>query len=175
MNISFLVDKQPDIDFSEVIGQWGKQNQARLVKAFGTKGGWEVWAQIDLALFLSQKFPDMELEREQTVYTDSKKRADLVLKHKASGRKQLIELKVELNATNDLLTRFQSDIAKIQTTTKEVYSQAYAVAISQTPGCYQQLEAYSGNATAGRMPWVYSLTVGSKTGPAGLFMWKLHA
>ncbi|KAJ3282211.1 hypothetical protein HK104_011040 [Borealophlyctis nickersoniae] len=59
------------------------------------KGGWEGWAQVELANRFTKKFPHTHTFREERVYADPniKRKADLFLQN--GNEKQIIELKCE--------------------------------------------------------------------------------
>lgn len=182
MSLNFLLNSgpEPDTDLSEVIYQWALRNQDRLARAFSTNRGWEVWSQIDLALFFQKKFRTVTTEREQSIYgpgTNSKgkdlekQRADLVTTTQ-SGQKQIVELKVELNAKDDLLERVQADIEKIGGPKKGTFHQSFAVAICQTEGCYNKMKAFAASEGA-NSPLVYSLKTFVAVTTAGIFISKL--
>lgn len=118
----------------------------KIAAAYNQKGGWEGWAQVEIAYLVQQKYPEVTIDREVNVYIGTKKENDFVItdKNDASKPKQVIELKCERGTQTATQFRqsFSDDIAKIDNfpigaTYKPAKS--YAVAISCTPASYKLL------------------------------------
>lgn len=99
-----------------------------LASAQGIAGGWEVWLQVELALFLKDKMGEdnINFERER-IYRefgiDSNQRCDFLISYGGAGTggydNTFIELKCQNpygkpNPLTDALKRFQSDIEKVR-------------------------------------------------------------
>ncbi|MDT0310435.1 hypothetical protein RM780_26310 [Streptomyces sp. DSM 44917] len=88
---------QPDLDelikrFVRGASAWARANDARVRAAYASDGGWEVWLEVELYLWLSEHDPDLGLAR-QNPYPGQAKRAqrgDLLI-----GDAITVELKAE--------------------------------------------------------------------------------
>ena len=109
----------PDlIDVYKIIDKWTTVTYAKVLQAYRFKGGWEGWAQIELAMGIQAKYKDITVTREVLVYEGSAERADLVLA-KAGETTHIIELKVfslwrfEEYGKTSFVNGFIEDIDKI--------------------------------------------------------------
>jgi hypothetical protein len=82
------------------IESWAKSNGAKIVQAYNMKGGWEGWAQVELAIALSRNhgwnygsFQQNVISREDHVYDGTKQESDIMLSNKLGTN--IIELKCE--------------------------------------------------------------------------------
>lgn len=107
-----------DVPIGNIINEWAHQNIARIIRAYTQKGGWEGWAQVEIAtaLYNDRNAPYADARdailattttvlREVAVYPPtrtakggiSQKRADIVVEFGAPSRREfiVIELKCE--------------------------------------------------------------------------------
>ena len=165
----------PDItDVVDRIWYWIKQSDAKvpikITTAYYQKGGWEGWAQVEIAYLVQDKYANVTIDREVNVYAGTQKENDFVItdKYDATKPKQVIELKCERGTQNATQFRqsFVDDIIKINTLPIGVAykpAKAYAVAISCTDASYKLLfeTEWEGNTvhriecTAGIWIWWY--------------------
>ncbi|THV02295.1 hypothetical protein K435DRAFT_792650 [Dendrothele bispora CBS 962.96] len=104
------------------IAKWGNDNGAKLEGAYRLKGGWEGWAQVELALVLKQMFETnnpgstIEVTREDPVYSGGTQRSDILITTRKGAQHftNMIELKCESIANAANFTRQVSeDCAKV--------------------------------------------------------------
>jgi hypothetical protein len=81
-------------DVLAMIDAWAEYRYSEISKIYLQKGGWEGWAQVELALAFSLRYEKINVFREETVYSGSNRRADLTLML-AGHQTQVVELKVE--------------------------------------------------------------------------------
>ncbi|KAL8904708.1 MAG: hypothetical protein Q9171_006953 [Xanthocarpia ochracea] len=112
---------------------------AKIAAAYNQKGGWEGWAQVEIAYLVEEKYSNVTIDREVNVYEGTAKENDFVItdNHDATKPKQIIELKTErgTQTPTEFKKSFLADIKKIQTSPidpKYKPAQAFAVAISRT-------------------------------------------
>jgi hypothetical protein len=86
----------PDVtDLLTWVQNWYTQQRFKILQIYQQKGGWEGWAQVELANGLST-LADCTCQREIMVYANNQKRADLLLTSKIStDPRQVMELKCE--------------------------------------------------------------------------------
>ncbi|OBT54824.1 hypothetical protein VE04_05699 [Pseudogymnoascus sp. 24MN13] len=77
-----------------IIGGWAIPMYPTLRQIYPQKGGWEGWMQVNIALGLTQGFPDTKTYREQSVWDGSNERVDLLLLCDGEPT-QIVELKCE--------------------------------------------------------------------------------
>ncbi|KAL8915791.1 MAG: hypothetical protein Q9172_006660 [Xanthocarpia lactea] len=119
---------------------------AKMAAAYKQKGGWEGWAQVEIAYLVQDKYPNVTIDREVNVYAGTKKENDFVITDNddATKPKQIIELKTERGTQRptEFKNSFLEDINKIQTSpidAKYKPAQAFAVAISVTDESHKLL------------------------------------
>jgi hypothetical protein len=80
----------------DLIHRWAKDNMARIHRAWGLEGGWEGWAQVELALFLKDQHApeDFLIQRECKGFKDSNDKIDICIVS-AVQHSIFIELKCE--------------------------------------------------------------------------------
>jgi len=118
----------------------------KIAAAYKQKGGWEGWAQVEIAYLVQDKYPNVTIDREVNVYTGTQKENDFVIidKNDATKPKQVVELKCErgTQTPSQFKQSFINDITKIKTLPiGAAYKPAksYAVAISCTDASYKLL------------------------------------
>lgn len=129
----------------DLIKSWAEGRVSTMQRAYCTKGGWETWAQVDLALYAEQHSKNLKFEREVMAYLTDRKdpsleRADFIVT--IDGReKQVVEFKVDLQTGSELVERFEVDIKKAQKLMNEKYkdAQVFAIAIALTKKQYDQI------------------------------------
>ncbi len=137
-------------DVVDRVGYWIQRSDekvsAKIAAAYKQKGGWEGWAQVEIAYLVEEKYPNVTIDREVNVYEGTKKENDFVITddHDATKPKQIIELKTERGTQTaaDFRKSFLADITKIQTSpidAKYKPAQAFAVAISVTEESHKLL------------------------------------
>ncbi|KAJ3992277.1 hypothetical protein F5050DRAFT_960625 [Lentinula boryana] len=112
-----VVDKNP---MMESIVEWANLNGTRLEKAYNQKGGWEGWAQVELASYLEQVFGGegvATVTREDNVYNGNDQRSDLLIttqKPNGTSFTNMFELKCESSANSgNFRTKVRADCTKI--------------------------------------------------------------
>lgn len=126
-------------DAVQLVINWGNQDwvKEKIDRAWGQKGGWEGWAQVELAMAFQDSFHDKYwVYREQNVY-NNKLEADIVLQPKNQGVPvEIIELKVQgFNLSEDaFVTAVKKDLNKIINAKGDVTGPAliWAMAITVT-------------------------------------------
>jgi hypothetical protein len=68
------------IDIYNIIDTWAAAMCPRILQAQVFKGGWEGWAQIELALGIQAKYTEIKVTREQPIYLGTRKRVDILLR-----------------------------------------------------------------------------------------------
>jgi hypothetical protein len=81
-------------DIVEIISAWAIATYPKIQAIYHQKGGWEGWAQVELAYVFTQQYPEINCFREQQVYAGTERRADMVLTHPDQVT-MVIELKTE--------------------------------------------------------------------------------
>lgn len=135
-------------DVVSIIGAWSAYHYYKIREIYWQKGGWEGWAQVELALAFTQLYPKTNTLREQTVYVGSNKRADLTLML-ANELTQVIELKVEslwqdqsAGGVTNFVTALKADIKKIDINNLDPqYRPALVYAIGLT--CRDEVNEYA--------------------------------
>jgi len=101
--------------------------------AYALKGGWEGWAQVELAIYLKGKCKGCTIEREMAVYAhNSKLLADLVITPAAGQAMDLdntaiIELKCRNVRHQDFVQKVETDLAKIDNELVAPYDKVHGV------------------------------------------------
>ncbi|WDK20912.1 hypothetical protein CGRA01v4_12201 [Colletotrichum graminicola] len=110
------------------------------------KGGWEGWAQVEIANVIKAKYSGLGVTREDGVYEGSLARSDLVLVNEASGVRNVIELKCQRGSasTNSkwIVQQVIDDAGKLQRTLKPEFRPAkcFAVGIAVTPDAIAEVK-----------------------------------
>ena len=117
---------------------------AKMAVAYGQKGGWEGWAQVEIAYLIQIKYPNVTIDREVNVYAGAQKENDFVITDNQDPRKpkQIIELKCERKTQTPAQFResFKKDIIRIDTYPISLAykpARAFAVAISCTDATHE--------------------------------------
>lgn len=87
---------------------------AKIAAAYQQRGGWEGWAQVEIAYTIAIKYPHVAIDREVNVYEGTRKKNDFVIVE--GGRPhQIIELKCERSSQDEaaFLKAFAEDCGKI--------------------------------------------------------------
>ena len=134
----------PDLtDIVDRIWFWLNKSDSNIVPkkigiAYTQKGGWEGWAQVEIAYLVQIHYPHVTIDREVNVYTGTRKENDFVIKDNNNVTPiQIVELKCErgTQSATELLQSFKDDIEKINNHpigTEYKPAKAYATAISCT-------------------------------------------
>ncbi|KAI5210764.1 hypothetical protein AUEXF2481DRAFT_411375 [Aureobasidium subglaciale EXF-2481] len=108
----------------------------KIAAAYNQKGGWEGWAQVEIAYLIQTKYNNVTIDREVNVYSGTKKENDFVITDKGNPPKpkQIIELKCERGTQSaaQFVQSFSDDITKIHNlpiNPSYKPAKAYAVAI----------------------------------------------
>jgi hypothetical protein len=164
---------------------WSIDQMAKILEIYPQKGGWEGWAQVELALGFTQYYADLNTEREVQVYVGNKRRADLVFTSKSDPRgeiKQIIELKVETSygdaaSAGSFVTNLTTDLDKI---TDNGVRPEYLPALVIATGCtfVKAVNEYALNpANWGKYaPYIRTrklLPTPVDSSPIGLFNWYM--
>ncbi|KAK1529686.1 hypothetical protein CPAR01_11998 [Colletotrichum paranaense] len=109
------------------------------------KGGWEGWAQVEIAHFIKSSYPNLRVTREDGVYDGNTKRSDLVLQN-GSGIRTIIELKCErgnVSSPKWIVDEVIKDAEKLQKTLRDEFLPAiyYAVGIAATKGADKEIQS----------------------------------
>ena len=117
---------------------WMNQ-EPNMVRAQSFDGGWEGWAQVQLAMFLKQATTLASISREKKIYVAApNERADLFVEPVDGSPNVGLELKCRLKAEvkTDFQDRFLQDLAKINLGLKQGAKPClmYAMAITNLPG-----------------------------------------
>lgn len=124
--------------------------------AYFEKGGWEGWAQVEIANIIKAKYPGLSVTREDGVYDGSIARSDLVLVNETTGVRNVIELKCQRGSAKDnpkwIVQQVIDDARKLQKTLKPQFRPAkcFAVGIAITPDAIAQVK---NNANWGQFRW----------------------
>lgn len=138
--------EEPQDSIKQVIGWiegWILKNQQKVIQAFLEKGGWEGWAQVELAEVLRQLPQGPTVQREHPIYDNSREAVDFYISWAYNAHPPLcIELKCESlwqsakqgrqYIEHVFYKEIQDDIEKLQSSRKFAYSgqAAYVVAIT---------------------------------------------
>lgn len=141
----------------------------KIAAAYHQKGGWEGWAQVEIAYLVQDKYPNVTIDREVNVYFATQKENDFVItdNHDPTTPKQVIELKCErgTQTASQFRQSFIDDIKKINTTPIALNyrpAKAYAVGISCTNESYKLLF---------ETEWPQDIKVTRVQCPAGIYLW----
>ncbi|KDN67625.1 hypothetical protein CSUB01_10831 [Colletotrichum sublineola] len=127
-----------------------------IANAYSEKGGWEGWAQVEIANVIKANYEGLSVTREDGVYDGSIARSDLVLVNEASGVRNVIELKCQRGSarTNSkwIVQQVLDDAGKLQRTLKPEFRPAkcFAVGIAITPDAIAEVQ---NNANWGMTRW----------------------
>ena len=108
-------------DIVDRIGYWITKSDSKIPEkiaaAYKQKGGWEGWAQVEIAYIVQIQYKNVTIDREVNVYEGTKQENDFVItdKNDASKPKQIVELKCERGTQKpeEFRKEFQGDIDKI--------------------------------------------------------------
>jgi hypothetical protein len=90
-----LKDRMPGVNpIANVVETWARANWAQIKQAYAQKGGWERWAQVELANAFNTAFPLPAVQREQRPYMNNALLADMTMTL-TGEMSQIIELKCE--------------------------------------------------------------------------------
>lgn len=80
----------------KIIGEWASENEGFIKHIWPQKGGWESWVQVEIYRYFVKKNHLYDISREQHVYKNSMKSADLVInKGIDEARNIIIEIKCQ--------------------------------------------------------------------------------
>jgi hypothetical protein len=100
--------------FQSLVASWAFANSDKILSVAASKGGWEKWAQAEIALYIMLRNRDYDFCREVPVYGDAST-ADFVLNYAARTNQTYVELKCQSNYGSDNFARFLlRDYAKLQ-------------------------------------------------------------
>lgn len=118
-------------DVIAAVGTIISTNGARINQIVGLRGGWEAWLQVETALQLQAALgAGATSQREQNYPApNAAQRADIYL-HPARGADIYLELKVQNAIGDDVLVRFNADIAKIRGLDRAVIGANVIVALA---------------------------------------------
>lgn len=155
-----------DIHVEAVIRSWAADNMGKIIKAYSQKGGWEGWAQVEIATALhdslQEQFDDAtdqvraavtKVKREVPVYPPTKSpkdrevqtKADIVVSTGPSKRREhvIIEMKCE-GAKNDkgFVQRVQDDVEKVDGEILDKFrpAKAWALAFTASKKVYDEMK-----------------------------------
>lgn len=168
-----------------IISGWAIPMYPSLRQIYLQKGGWEGWMQVNIALALTQGFPNTKTYREQSVWDGSNERVDLLLLS-AGEPTQIVELKCESfyqdngpGTFKTFVRAMKKDIAKI-VVNGEALNPLYKPAIFYVIGLtmVDEVTDYALNPTS----WIpyqdavrhSKLIAASGTGPASVPALWLH-
>lgn len=138
------------------IRDWATQNAWKLAEAYKMKGGWEGWAQVEIAISVTRQHGfnygkiRTDTTREARVYEGTDKRSDILLATYEENRAypkwtNMIELKCEGYYNKDrFVAAVEDDFKKLQSgKIKAEYGRCtgWVVAINVDPKVGKQLEA----------------------------------
>lgn len=148
-----------ELHVDQVVNNWARQNISKIVSAYQQKGGWEGWAQVEIATALEKsresasaeealKGTLTEASREVHVYADhSKQRADVVIASRSRIIPKhfvIIELKCEGQYfKGDFVQEVEEDIEKLKGRISDDFkpAKAWALAISTSQEVYDKMLA----------------------------------
>ena len=84
-------------EFVQVVEQWAKASLPAIGRVWPLRGGWEEWAQAEIAAYINAIDPSYSVEREADTYGD-RRRADLLINQGASQWAQewiVVEMKCQ--------------------------------------------------------------------------------
>lgn len=167
--MSFRSFRDIDTDVADIIGNWGLANITSIIRAYSQKGGWEGWAQVEIASRLEDEFQRRSgpasakaldaliastttVSREVPIYPPtltasgrtSQKKADIVVGFgPPSGREYvLIELKCEGYHNKDaFINAVRDDIDKVNGDIREGFKPAkvWVLGFSASNETYEML------------------------------------
>ncbi|KAL9035865.1 MAG: hypothetical protein Q9180_004621, partial [Flavoplaca navasiana] len=138
-------------DIIDRIGYWLTKSDSDIVPkkigiAYTQKGGWEGWAQVEIAYLVQVRYPNVTIDREVNVYTGTRKENDFVVKDNNNVTPiQIVELKCErgTQSATEFSQSFKDDIEKINNHpigTEYKPAKAYATAISCTEASFWRMK-----------------------------------
>lgn len=150
MSLPLLDRLQLKADVDDIVLRWARTNLVKIVKAYAQKGGWEGWAQVEIATVLRDQLVGacatfnppvaVTVSREVAVYLnpDSGKSpmlADVVVEFNQQGVTDciIIELKCEsAYNTSPIAQRVRADVVKLERQIRARYGHAlrWAMAFS---------------------------------------------
>ncbi|KAL8796089.1 MAG: hypothetical protein Q9182_007423 [Xanthomendoza sp. 2 TL-2023] len=143
---------------------------AKIAAAYNQKGGWEGWAQVEIAYLVHVKYPNVTIDREVNVYAGTKKENDFVITDNVQPTKpkQIVELKCERGTQTaaQFKQSFIDDIQKINSLPiAPAYkpAKAYALGISCTAACHKLMMETEWKNLGYKVTWTQ--------GPAGSNIW----
>ncbi|EXF83061.1 hypothetical protein CFIO01_06233 [Colletotrichum fioriniae PJ7] len=152
------MDMEPLTNIKDVLYHWiendggTKQNGVMrgdrvfdtIQNAYSERGGWEGWAQVEIAHIIKANYTSLSVTREDGVYHGNTKRSDLVLDN-GFGTRNIIELKCQRGSADAnpawIVQQVLDDAHKLQQTLKPEFRPAkcFAVGIAVTP---EAIEAF---------------------------------
>ncbi|UCM87135.1 hypothetical protein [Streptomyces marincola] len=89
---------------------WAEANAERIGIAYESAGGWELWLEVELYVWLRQRVPSLAVSRQSHGYAEGAQRADLLL-----GDRVVVELKAETReeTARAFADRVEKDRAKV--------------------------------------------------------------
>ena len=117
--------------FIEATSTWVAQRDAQLKYYWPVNGGWEVWIQVDETAYLLSLDSTLEVLREQHVYTNSRKRCDLLLNTSQRTKDQVvIEIKAQsIGNTPAFVRDVKEDLDKLDELTDDYQEATYLVMV----------------------------------------------
>jgi len=117
--------------FVEATSAWAAQRDAQLKYYWPVNGGWEVWIQVDETAYLLSLDSTLEVLREQHVYTNSRKRCDMLLNTSQRTKNQVvIEIKAQsIGNTPTFIRDVKEDLDKLDELTDAYQEATYLVMV----------------------------------------------
>ncbi|MGF6307864.1 hypothetical protein ABIB82_001905 [Bradyrhizobium sp. i1.8.4] len=140
--------------FIGLVKAWRASKTRELNTCWTTKGGWEGWAQCDLAIMLLFQNSTYEVEREMTSVYAGRDRPDFVINNSKSGHQRIIvELKCEsFNNIDNFVKGLNDDVAQLaQKNLVGDYKNATRLSLGlfTTPAKLPDYTIYPGSSTRG--------------------------
>lgn len=163
--MSYKLSDAVDVPIAGIISEWALKNIARIVRAYTQKGGWEGWAQVEIATALyddrDAPYADAKdalmaakttVSREVAIYPPtltkkggvSQKRADIVVEFGAPSRREfiIIELKCEGFYNKDAFVQaVKEDVVKVDGDIENSFKPArmWALGFSTSQEVYDEM------------------------------------
>src|SRR3954447_1288326 len=130
--------------------QWADKRNSQFKYNWPVKGGWEGWIQVDLCAYILSVDSTYDILREQAIFTNALKRADLLLNTELATSKQIpVEMKAESfeNRGTNFVNGVRDDVTKITNERATPYAQASCVnvAFPFSPESLQAVESIQQN------------------------------
>ncbi|KAA3610703.1 MAG: hypothetical protein D8M58_20905 [Calditrichaeota bacterium] len=118
--------------FSDAVTQWAGRRNGQFKYNWTVNGGWEGWIQVDLTAYILSVDSRIEILREQSIFTSSRKKVDLLLNVDLDTDYQIpVEIKAEsFFNRNRFVSGVNGDLKKLNDERNTDFSESTSIMLA---------------------------------------------